>query len=84
MVKPQFRQLDVEAMGRLYEKMERKQKLTQSKREREGGEQQQPQPLLPPTSPTTLEPDIRNLGAAQAQMISCTSGMGVICHILVL
>ncbi|KAK7434450.1 hypothetical protein CaCOL14_012790 [Colletotrichum acutatum] len=74
MVKPQFRQLDVESMGRLYEKMERKQKLAQLKRQRERGEQQQPQSLLPPTSPTTLEPDIRNLGVAQAQMISYTSG----------
>ncbi|KAI3558858.1 hypothetical protein CABS02_00898 [Colletotrichum abscissum] len=74
MVKPQFKQLDVESMGKLYEEMERKQKLAQLKRQRERGEQQQPHTLLPPTSPTTLEPDIGILGVTGAQTISYTSG----------
>ncbi|KAK1838681.1 hypothetical protein CCHR01_18694 [Colletotrichum chrysophilum] len=78
MVKPQFRQLDVESMGRLLygkkERKPRKQKLAQLKRQREREEQQQPRSLLPPTPPDALEPDIGNLGATDAQIIKYTSG----------
>ncbi|KAH8745557.1 hypothetical protein F5883DRAFT_654468 [Diaporthe sp. PMI_573] len=72
MVNPQFKQHDVESLGKhLYE---REQKLAQLKRQRERGEQQQLRSLLPPTPPTALEPDIGNLGGTEAQIIGYTSG----------
>lgn len=76
MVKSQFRQLDVESMGRLYENKERKQKkLAQLKRQRESGGQPH-QSRLPPTAlPRRPEPDDGTLAATEAQTVSCTSGM---------
>ncbi|KAF9878763.1 hypothetical protein CkaCkLH20_03663 [Colletotrichum karsti] len=82
MVRPQFRQLDVESMGQLCKRKERKQKLARLKRQRER-EEQQHQSHLPPTAlPTPLESDVGTLVATEAQTIGFASaGFGNLCGI---
>ncbi|KAH0430360.1 hypothetical protein CcaCcLH18_07872 [Colletotrichum camelliae] len=76
MVKPQFRQLDVESMRRRCEAKEQKHKnVVRLKRQRECGEQQQQQSPFPPVAlPTPLESDAATLVATDNHTIGYVSG----------
>ncbi|KAK1838552.1 hypothetical protein CCHR01_18824 [Colletotrichum chrysophilum] len=76
MVKPQFRQLDVESMRRRYEAKEQKHKnVVRLKHQCECGEQQQQQSPFPPVAlPTPLESDAATLVATDNHTIGYMSG----------